>query len=220
MIQKLQLREEYTPSYRVANQTQACSALEVLAVIIGGPRQIESAEKLLTLYGSLPEIDRATVEELTKIPGISKQVAERIKAAARFNAVLSPKTLTAIDGPASVVEILSPEMSLLDKEHFRVVLLSRGLHVIGVEEVYKGCVDSITIRVAEIIAPAIRRNASQMIVAHNHPSGDPTPSPEDVQTTRQIRDACKLMDIDFLDHLIIGRGGRWISLKERGLGFN
>jgi DNA repair protein RadC len=216
------LREEDTPSYRVTYQTQSCTAVDILAVLIGGKRQMEAAEELLSLYrGSLTEINQATVEELSKVKGIGPQAARRIKAAARLNIVLGPKTAqTVINSPADAAALLIPEMSILEKEHFRVILLANRSQVIAIEEVYIGCVGNISIRPAEILAPAIRRNAPQLIVAHNHPSSDPTPSPEDVNVTRVLVQACKVMDITLLDHLVIANGGQWVSLKERGLGFN
>ena len=100
----------------------------------------------------------------------------------------------------------------------RVLLLDRRNRVLVIVEIYKGSVNSSQVRVGEIFKEAIRKNASGLIVVHNHPSGDPTPSPDDVAVTRAIIQAGKLLDVDVLDHLVIGQG-RWVSLKERGLGF-
>jgi len=86
-------------------------------------------------------------------------------------------------------------------------------------EVYHGSVNSTLVRVGEVFRPAVRANAASAIVAHNHPSGDPSPSPEDVSITRAIVEAGKLMDVEILDHLVIGRG-QFVSLKSKGLGFN
>jgi DNA repair protein RadC len=90
--------------------------------------------------------------------------------------------------------------------------------VLEIVEVYKGSVNSSQVRVGELFKDAIRTNSSAIIVVHNHPSGDPTPSPDDVAVTRAIVQAGKLLDIDVLDHMVIGQG-KWVSLKERGLGF-
>jgi DNA repair protein RadC len=109
-------------------------------------------------------------------------------------------------------------MSALEQEHLRVLLLDRRNHVLEVVEVYRGSVNSSQVRVGEVFKEAIRKNASGIVVVHNHPSGDPTPSPDDVAVTRAIVQAGKLLDVDVLDHLVIGQG-RWVSLKERGLGF-
>jgi DNA repair protein RadC len=109
-------------------------------------------------------------------------------------------------------------MSGLEQEHLRVFLLDTRNHVLDIVEVYKGSVNSSQVHVGELFKPAIRRGASAIIIAHNHPSGDPTPSPDDVAVTRAILQAGKLLGIDVLDHIVIGLG-RWVSLKERGLGF-
>jgi DNA repair protein RadC len=109
-------------------------------------------------------------------------------------------------------------MSALEQEHLRMLLLDRRNRVMEITEVYRGSVSSSQVRVGEIFKEAIRKNASAVIIAHNHPSGDPTPSPDDVAVTRAIIQAGKLLDVDVLDHLVIGQG-KWVSLKERGLGF-
>ncbi|PKN93031.1 MAG: hypothetical protein CVU44_11405 [Chloroflexi bacterium HGW-Chloroflexi-6] len=110
-------------------------------------------------------------------------------------------------------------MQALEQEHLRVMLLDRRNRVMEIVDLYRGSVSSSQIRVGEIFREAVRKNASAIIVAHNHPSGDPTPSPDDVAVTRAILQAGKLLDVDVLDHLVIGQGC-WVSLKERGLGFS
>ena len=91
-------------------------------------------------------------------------------------------------------------------------------HVLGVPEIYVGNVDTTSVRVAEVLRPAIRDNCPSVIVVHNHPSGDPTPSPEDILVTRRINASAEAMDIDLLNHIIIGSDGH-VSMKEKGLGF-
>ncbi len=108
---------------------------------------------------------------------------------------------------------------MLEQEHLRTILLNTKNHVTKIHTVHIGSLNTALVRVGELFREAIRQNAAALIVAHNHPSGDPTPSSEDVNVTRQIVDAGKLLDIDVLDHLVIGNGSRWVSLKERGLGF-
>jgi DNA repair protein RadC len=114
--------------------------------------------------------------------------------------------------------LLLGEMSVLEQEELRVVLLDTRNRVMSVETVYVGSLNAAIVRPAEVFREAVRRNACAVIVAHNHPSGDPTPSPEDIATTRAIIAAGQLLEIETLDHLIIGQG--WISLKERGLAFD
>ena len=99
------------------------------------------------------------------------------------------------------------------------LLLDRRNRVLDIIEVYQGSVSSSQVRIGEVFQAAISRNASSIIVVHNHPSSDPTPSPDDVAVTRAMVQAGKLLDISVLDHLVIG-GQRWVSLKERGLGFD
>lgn len=110
------------------------------------------------------------------------------------------------------------EMSLLGQEHLRTVLLDSRNRVIAIPTIYVGSLNAASVRVGEVFREAIRANSAAMIIVHNHPSGDPTPSPEDVQVTRQMVEAGSLLAIDVLDHLVIGRQ-RFVSLKERGLGF-
>jgi DNA repair protein RadC len=109
-------------------------------------------------------------------------------------------------------------MGLLEQEHLRTVLLDTKNNVIRVVNVYSGSLNSAVVRVGEVFREAIRANCASIIVAHNHPSGDPTPSAEDVQVTRALSQAGKLLDIDVLDHIVISQN-RYVSLKERGLGF-
>ena len=98
------------------------------------------------------------------------------------------------------------------------ILLDTRNHVIEINEVYRGSLNSSVVRVGEVFTPAVRRNAASLIVVHNHPSGDPSPSPEDISITKELVKAGKILLIEVLDHLIIGQG-RYISLKEKGLGF-
>jgi DNA repair protein RadC len=109
-------------------------------------------------------------------------------------------------------------MSRLEQETMRVLLLDTRNHLIRDPMVYQGSLNASVVRVGELFREAVRANAAAVIVAHNHPSGDPTPSPEDVAMTRTLVEAGRLLDIEVLDHLVIGKG-RWVSLKAQGLGF-
>jgi DNA repair protein RadC len=110
------------------------------------------------------------------------------------------------------------EMGHLDQEHLVVITLDTKNRILSKETLYIGNVNTSVIRISEVLRPAIRQNAPAILISHNHPSGDPSPSPEDVHITRQIVEAGRLMGIEVLDHLIIGQQ-RYVSLKERGLGF-
>jgi DNA repair protein RadC len=115
--------------------------------------------------------------------------------------------------------MLTVEMGALEQEELRVVVLNTKHHVLDVVTVYRGTINSSAVRVAEVFKAAIRCNAAAIILAHNHPSSDPSPSSEDLAVTREVLAAGTLLGIELLDHLVIGGGGRWVSLRERGLGF-
>jgi DNA repair protein RadC len=178
-------------------------------------------QRLLVRFKGLAGLRRARFEELCEQKGVGPAKAAQIKAAIELGYRLrneNPEDKPVINGPADAAALLDFEMSTLEQEHLRVILLDTRNHVLEMVEVYKGSVNSTQVHVGELFKAAIRRNASAVIVAHNHPSGDPTPSPDDVAVTRAIIQAGKLLDVEVLDHLIIG-DGRWISMKERGLGF-
>jgi len=133
--------------------------------------------------------------------------------------VSSPDDRPQVLSPGDAANLLMLEMGLLEQEHLRIVLLDTRNRVLSISTVYIGSLNTSMVRVGELFREAIRHNAAAVIVAHNHPSGDPTPSPEDVAVTKQIVQAGKLLDISVLDHIVVGRG-RFVSLKERGLGFD
>lgn len=122
-----------------------------------------------------------------------------------------------ISCPHDILMLLDDEMSTLCIEQLRIVLLDTKNHVVGCDVVYQGTVHSITVRAAEVLRPAVLANVPSLIVVHNHPSGDPSPSAEDVHTTASLMAAGDLLDIAVLDHIVLGHGGRYVSLRERGL---
>jgi len=211
------------PAYRVSQNAAACNLTELLAAVIGGQRQIEISQVLLARFdGDIRRLYQAHPAELATVKGISQATAVRIKAAINLGLRLNlpNEERPMINSPADAAALVQYEMSLLEKEHLRVLLLDRRNRVLDIEEIYQGSVNSSQVRVGEIFHAAVGRLASAIIIVHNHPSGDPTPSPDDVAVTRAIVQAGKLLDIETLDHLIIGQAGKWVSLKERGLGFS
>ena len=124
--------------------------------------------------------------------------------------------LPAINCPEDVGRLLRPEMAPLAQEQLRVLLLNTRNEVVGQRVIYQGNVNSAIVRPAEVLRPAVVESVPSIIVSHNHPSGDPTPSPEDVAITKELAAAGKLLGIELLDHVVIG-GDRSVSLKERGL---
>ena len=180
------------------------------------------ASRVLSRFRGLAGLARASFAELCAEHGISEAKACQVLAAlelGRRYASLQPEETPVISSPRDVANLLVGEMGFLEQEHLRVVLLNTKNQVMGIRQVYVGNVNTSVIRGAEIYRPAIRENYPAIIVVHNHPSGDPTPSSEDVAVTRQLVEAGKLLDIDLLDHIVIGSGNRFTSLKEHGLGF-
>ncbi len=204
----------------------ALSNAELLAIILRTGIQDENAvrvgQRLLSTYDNLAGLVRASTSELIDEKGLGPAKVAQIKAALELGRRMlleSPEERPQIRSPADAANLVMSEMSFLEQEHLRVMLLDTKNRVLSTETVYIGSLNTSLIRVGELFREAIRANCAALIVLHNHPSGDPTPSPEDVAVTGQIVQAGKLLDVEVLDHLIIGRQ-RFVSLKERGLGFS
>jgi DNA repair protein RadC len=201
------------------------SAAELLAILlrvgVAGENAVQVAQRLLMTFGGVSGLHRAPFEEVCGQHGIGPAKAAQIKAALELgNRLLieSPEERPTIHSPADAAALVQFSMSALEQEELRVILLDTRNRVLHIEAVYRGSVNTSQVRVGELFKSAIRRNAAALVVVHNHPSGDPAPSPDDVAVTRAIVQAGKLLDIEVLDHLVIGQG-RYVSLKERGLGF-
>jgi DNA repair protein RadC len=222
----LDLHEADRPRERLATLgAQALSNAELIAILlrvgVKGENAVAVGQRLLNRFSGLTGLHRVPFAELMDQHGLGEAKASQIKAAIELGRRLPlecPEERPAINSPADAAALVQYEMSALEQEHLRVILLDRRNRVMQTTEVYKGSVNSSQIRVGEVFKEAIRKNASALIVIHNHPSGDPTPSPDDVAVTRAIVQAGKLLDVEVLDHLVIGHG-KWVSLKERGLGF-
>ena len=191
----LPLRER--PVERVSARADACTIVELLAALLGGPQPIETADALLAHFnGRLSDLRRAPAHEIADIPGIGQQNAARIKAAVELGLRLTLNTeedRPTIHSPADAAAMLQHEMSALEQEHLRVILLDTRNRVIDIVEIYHGSLNSAQVRVAELFKPAIQRMSAAIILVHNHPSGDPTPSPDDVAVTRAVVQAGKLL---------------------------
>jgi DNA repair protein RadC len=204
----------------------ALSTAELLAIIfrvgVNGENVLTLSNRLLAKYGGLTGLARAPFTELQEEHGLGEAKVSTLKAAfelGRRLAIAAPDERAQVRSPADAANLLMGEMSMLEQEHLRVVLLDTRNRVLAMPTIYVGSLNTSVVRVAELFREAIRRNAAALIVAHNHPSGDPTPSPEDVTVTRNIIHAGQLLDIEVLDHVVIGQQ-RFVSLKERGLAFN
>ncbi|MBA3469422.1 MAG: DNA repair protein RadC [Herpetosiphonaceae bacterium] len=205
--------------------SQALSDAELLAILlrvgVQGMNVIQLAQMLLRDHGGWRGLQQIAFADLCKIHGMGEAKAAHVKAAIEIGRRLllaAPEERLQITSPADVAGLLQLEMSHLDKEHLRTVILNTKNHVLKIETVTIGSLNSAGVRIAEVFREPIKLNAAAIIVVHNHPSGDPTPSPDDILLTRQLIQAGQLLDIDVLDHLVIGQA-RWVSMRERKLGW-
>jgi len=197
---------------------------ELLAIILRtgshGENVLHLSERLLQEHGGLGGLARLPQNEWTRTKGIGAVKAIELQAVfelGRRLSAASPNDRPTVKSPGDAVNLLS-DMKVMEQEVMRTLLLDTKNRVLAMPTVYTGSVNTTVIRVAELFKEAIRQNCTSLIVAHNHPSGDPTPSPEDVAVTSEIVKAGKILDIDVLDHVVIG-ASKFVSLKERGLGF-
>ena len=218
---------EERPRERMARAgAQALSSTELLAIIlrvgVGGENVLSMAQRILAGFGGLGGLSRADFSQLTAERGLGPAKASQILAALELGRRLmaeSPEERWQIRAPSDAAHILMPVIGHQEQEHFVVLYLDTRNRVTDRETLYKGSLNTSLVRTAEVFRGAVRRNCAAIIVAHNHPSGDPNPSPEDVALTRRLVDAGKLLEIAVLDHVIIGEN-RYVSLRERALGFD
>jgi len=185
---------------------------------------VSLAQSLLIARGGVAALNRGSISELTKTNGIGPAKASTIRAALELGrrAILTESVeRVQVRSAQDVASLFEARLRGLDREQLYVVLLSSKNHVLKTCKIYEGNVSTSIVRPSEIFKEAIAENAPAIIIAHNHPSGDPTPSADDVRVTRDIVQAGKLLDVDVLDHLVIGdqRHG-YVSLRERRLGFD
>jgi DNA repair protein RadC len=200
---------------------RAISTAEVLACLLQTSDALSQAQELLARFEGLLGLARASEAEIVQVAGIGPAQAARIRAAMEFGRRLVayvPDARPQVRSPTDAAQLLMAEMSLLEQEHLRLILLDTKNHVLSIPTVYVGSLNTSIIRTGELFRYALKENCAALIVVHNHPSGDPTPSPEDVTVTRKLVEGGQLLDVEVLDHLVIGQG-RFVSLKERGLGF-
>ena len=209
---------------------QALSDEELIAIILRtgttSSNVLEISRSLLVRQQGLGGLNRASLGELALTHGIGRVKAIDLKAAFELGKrliTLAPEERLQITGPQDAYALLKGEMALLEQESVRVILLNMKNRVLDVCQISMGSMNSSVIRVGEVFKEAVRQQAAAIVLAHNHPSGDPTPSAEDVAITRKVVEAGQLLDIDVLDHVVVGRpgltGAGWVSLRERRLGF-
>ncbi len=204
----------------------ALSQAELLAILLRvgttGENAVQLGNRILQQLGGLQGLHRASFDEVCNLYGIGPAKAAQIKAAIELGRRLAlevPQERPSIHSPDDAAALVQYEMGALEQEELRVILLDTRNRVIDIISVYRGSVNSSQVRIGELFKDAIRKNSTSLIILHNHPSGDPTPSPDDVALTKALIQAGNLLNIEVLDHLIIGQG-RYISLKEKGMGFS
>jgi DNA repair protein RadC len=206
----------------------ALSDAEILALAFGtgrvGLNAVELGRDLILRFGNLRNLSRASIEELRKVPGIGSAKAAHLSAIFEFGRRLArePFGEKAIASPEDVFELIGPEMQLLSQESVRVVLLNHRKRLIQVAEVFLGTGNESFANPAEILRKAVVHSAHALVLVHNHPSGDPSPSRADHEATRRVKEACQAVGIEFTDHLIVGcRGSEgnppYFSFREAGL---
>jgi DNA repair protein RadC len=209
-----------------AHGAAALSAAELIGVLWGtgtrGQTSVDAAADALRRHEGLLGLARATDVELREVPGVGPVRAAQLAAAIEIGRRVVtdwPQGQWIVRSPRDVGERLVPQMGYLEREELRVVLLNARNAVVRVVTVYQGNVSSSLVRIGELFRDAIRLSAAGLILAHNHPSGDATPSPDDLRLTAETLAAGRLLDIQLLDHLIVA-GDRFISLRDRGVAFD
>ena len=225
------LIREMPPSERPRERLQrhgasALSDTELIAILlrtgVKGQSAVQLAQELLKSH-SLGELVSVPLEALAKTRGVGRTKAIQLKAAFELAARLSrPRERTSVSTPAEAVAVVRDEMRSLDREEFRVLLLNTKNGLIRVAQVSRGSLNASIVEPREVFKDAIAASAASMILTHNHPSGDPTPSSEDIAITKRLVKAGELLNIAVLDHIILGQRttGReqdYVSLKELGL---
>ena len=208
---------------------QSLSTPELLAILLRVGRRDENvitmATRLLADNEGVKGLEQAAFHELASRPGMGVAKTAQIKAALELGRRLmqaDPTERRIISGPGDVYDVVGADMVFLEHEELRVLVLSTRNHVIDVTTVYRGTVNSSQVRVAEVFREPVRRNQPSIIVVHNHPSGDVTPSPDDERTTRRLVEAGKTLEIDVLDHVIVGYSATrpFMSMRDAGLGYD
>lgn len=215
---------EERPRERLSKHGPAvCSTAELLAILLRTGTTERSAlglgELLLSHFHGLRGVANATIEQLSAVKGVGEVKAIQIAAAIELgkrNAVLSDDEKPVIRSPQDVANLLMPELRDAKKEHLKSLVLSTKNQVIRIHTVSVGILDSSLVHPREVFKDAITASAAAIIVAHNHPSGDPTPSTEDRRITQRLAEAGQIIGIELLDHIILG-DNRFVSLKERGV---
>lgn len=211
------------PRERLIRQgAQSLSNQELIAILLRTGTKQESvltlANRVLNYFEKLHELRHATIEEIVSVKGIGEAKAVQLLAAIELGRRLAQKqvdTRFTIRSPQDAATYLMPEMSSLQQEHFVVLFLNVKNQVLHKQTIFIGSLNSSIVHPREIFREAVKRSAASIICAHNHPSGNATPSPEDIEVTKRLQEAGYIIGIELVDHVIIG-DHQFISLKEKG----
>jgi DNA repair protein RadC len=202
---------------------EALSAQELLALVIGRgiPKKsvMNIAQELLVKFGNVKAISQATIEELSQIKGIGLAKAAQIKACFELGRreELEPELKNFdIKDPEAVIQAIRASIKDKAKEHFKLILLNPRNKIIGISTISVGTLNASLVHPREVFKDAIMHSAASVVLAHNHPSGDPEPSEDDLKITKKLVDSGKILGIEVLDHIVIGKN-IFCSFKERGL---
>jgi DNA repair protein RadC len=205
------------------NGAEALADAELLALQLGSGRRghnaVDVARELLASYGSLASVAAREVSELARLPGVGRAKAARLASAFELTRRLrarTPGARTPLGSPAQVHAAFGPLMEHLPREVFRVALLDAQNGLLRDVIISEGTISASLVHPREVFRPALLEPAVSLILLHNHPSGDPTPSREDLKLTRQLAECARMLELRINDHLVIGRG-RYVSLAERGI---
>lgn len=225
LVKELPIDEQ--PKTRVAQEGYpAVSDAELLSILIGHPsrdaNEITLASRLLSVYQDqgIKALSHMSISEIQKeVPGITKTGAIRILAALELGhrvSISQAQMCDIVHGPEDAAHYAMPKARYEQQEHFWIMVLDTKNHITGMPEITKGVLDSSLVAPREVFNEAIKRSAASIILIHNHPSGDPSPSREDTSVTQRLVKAGKILNIPVLDHIILGNN-KFISLKEKGL---
>ena len=202
---------------------EALSAQELLALVVGRgiPKKsvMNIAQELITKFGNVKAIGQATIEELSQIKGIGLAKAAQIKASFELGRreELEPELKSFdIKDPEAVVKAIRASIKDKAKEHFKLILLNPRNKIIGISTISIGTLNTSLVHPREVFKDAIMHSAASVVLANNHPSGDPEPSEDDITITKRLMEAGKILGIEVMDHIIIAKNG-FLSFKEKGL---
>lgn len=217
-------KEERPIEKLLLNGPEVLSNAELLAVILRtgtrGENVISLSTRILSEFDGLSGLLETDINEITNIKGIKNIKASQILAMGELFKRISSLNLLKkninISSPSDISKLLMNEMVGLKQEILKVIMLDTKNNVIGIKDVFKGSLNTSIVHPREIFKEALKKSSSSIIICHNHPSGDPTPSKEDINITIRLKECSKIMGIDLLDHLIIGKY-KFVSLKEKGI---